>query len=123
MESRKAVLILVLILAGFVSIPGAVLGEEVPLLNHLGVAVAYIDGGDDSTIYLWGGAPTAYLDGTSIYGFNGRHLGWFEEGVVRGNQGQRVGYTEDTIAKAGKPSNTNRPKGVKLPKPDRKSVV
>jgi hypothetical protein len=117
MAGRKAALVLALVLAGLAIIPGTARGEEVPLLNHLGVGVAYIERGDDSTIYLWGGVPTAYLDGPSIYGFNGRHLGWFEEGRVWGNQGLRVGYTEDTIADVGKTSSIDRLKGVKQLKP------
>jgi hypothetical protein len=117
MAGRKAALILLLILVGLLRVPSVARGEEVPLLNHLGVGVAYVDREDDSTIYLWGGIPTAYLDGTSIYGFNGRHLGWFEEGMVWGNQGLKVGYTEDTIADVGKTSKVDRLKGVKQLKP------
>jgi len=38
---------------------------------------AYITMGD-MTIYLLEGNPVAYLDGSNVYGFNGKHLGWFE---------------------------------------------
>ena len=92
-------------------------GEEVPLLNHAGVAVAYIDRSEESTIYLWSGIPTAYLEGSSIYGFNGRHLGWFEKGMVWGNQGLKVGYTEETITSVGRIPRLPTVKGVKQVRP------
>ena len=117
MTGRREALIFILILAGLLHVPSAARGEEVPLLNHLGVGVAYVDRGDDSTIYLWGGIPTAYLDGTSIYGFNGRHLGWFEDGIVRGGGGKRVGYTEESIAVYGQTPLHLAEKGPKRPKP------
>jgi len=116
MAGRKAALILAVILAVLAGASGAVRGDEIALLNHLGVGVAYIDTGDDSTIYTWGGVPTAYLEGDSIHGFNGRHLGWFEDGIVRGNRGGRVGYTEETIGSVGQTARVERTKGVKQPK-------
>jgi hypothetical protein len=116
MAGRKKALILVFILAGLASAPGVARGEEIALLNRLGVGVAYVDTSDDATIYLWSGVPTAYLEGDSIYGFNGRHLGWFEEGIVRGNRGKRVGYTEETIGSVGQTARVTRVKGVKQPK-------
>ncbi|MDX2268663.1 MAG: hypothetical protein NW208_11195 [Bryobacter sp.] len=45
------------------------------------------------TIYLWNGKPVAYLDsdkrngGFSVYGFNGKHLGWLVQGIVRDHEG------------------------------------
>ena len=115
MAGRKAALILVFILAGLASAPGVARGEEIALLNRLGVGVAYVDT-SDATIYLWSGVPTAYLAGDSIYGFTGRHLGWFEEGIVRGNRGKRVGFTEETIGSVGQTARVTRVKGVKQPK-------
>ena len=116
MPGRKAVAILVFVLAVLAGAPGVVRGEEIALLNQLGVGVAYIDTEDDATIYLWNGVPAAYLDGDTIYGFNGRHLGWFEEGIVRGERGKRVGYTEETIGGVGQTARVTRVKGVKQPK-------
>ena len=110
---RRPILILLLILGVLAGGSGAVRGEEINLLNHVGAGVAYIDTEDDSTIYLWNGTPAAYLQGDTVYGFNGRHLGWFEEGIVRGSRGMRVGYTEDTIAGVGQTAHITRVKGVK----------
>ena len=117
MTKGKVSLFPAMVLAVFMSLPCSAGGEEIPLLNHLGVAVAYIDRSDESTIYLWNGIATAYLDGRSIYGFNGRHLGWFENGMVWGNQGLKVGYTEETISTAGRTARLPTAKGVKQVKP------
>jgi len=54
-----------------------ILAEEISLYDYKGDAVAYIDTDNDMTIYLWEGKPVAYLKANkSIYGFNGKHLGW-----------------------------------------------
>jgi len=67
--------------------PGAAIAaDEVSLYDSFGKAVAYIEGDDELTIYLWDGSPAAYLfsadDTLHVYGFNGSHLGWFDEGLV-----------------------------------------
>lgn len=63
--------------------------DETTLYDSKGKAAAYI--ADDMTIYLWSGKPVAYLSsgggGTSVYGFNGKHLGWFEKGYIRDHDG------------------------------------
>ena len=63
--------------------------DETTLYDSKGKAAAYI--ADDMTIYLWSGKPIAYLSsgggGTSVYGFNGKHLGWFEKGYIRDHDG------------------------------------
>jgi hypothetical protein len=69
--------------------------EETTLFNSDGTPVAYIAVAEDNeepTIYLWSGRPVAYLassssDGYSIYGFNGKHLGWFVKGIARDHDG------------------------------------
>jgi len=65
---------------------------DTSLFDGNGKPVAYIDAGDDMTIYLWAGEPAAYLDGNgsgqdNVYGFNGRHLGWFSHGVIWDHSG------------------------------------
>ena len=105
------------VLALLAALPVAAPGEELTLLNQRGATVAYVDWSDDGTIYLWSGIPTAYVNGTSIYGFNGRHLGWFADGIVRGGGGKRVGYTEETIAVYGQTPRHLAEKGPKGPKP------
>jgi hypothetical protein len=66
--------------------------REITLFDREGTPIAYIDTGEDLTIFLWNGSPVAYLENSSIYGFNGRHLGWFKEGIIRDHQGNGVGF-------------------------------
>jgi hypothetical protein len=75
---------------------------EVTLFDSNGNAIAYIAEDDEHTIYTWSGTPVAYLEegsenGSSIYGFNGRHLGWFVDGVVRNHGGLGVGGVSGAI--------------------------
>lgn len=57
-----------------------------------GKAVAYIDedGDEDITFYLWDGKPVAYLDEDSVYGFNGKHLGWTKGSAIYDHDGNVV---------------------------------
>ncbi len=73
--------------------------REISLYDSEGEAVAYIDTNDEMNIYLWDGKPVAYLDGSSIYGFNGKHLGWFQEGIIWDHKGYAVGFVEGAINK------------------------
>lgn len=69
-------------------------GTETQDLNFYdsgGRAVAYIDEDDeDATFYLWDGKPVAYLDDDSVYGFNGKHLGWFKGSAIYDHDGNVV---------------------------------
>jgi hypothetical protein len=76
--------------------------REIALFDREGTAIAYIDTGEDLTIFLWNGSPVAYLEKTSIYGFNGKHLGWFKDGIVRDHQGNGVGFVEGAVNKVTK---------------------
>ena len=68
---------------------------EESLFDILGNPVAYISYDNDNTIYMWDGRPVAYLEPTNtIYGFNGRHLGWFENGRVRNLRGEICGFNK-----------------------------
>ncbi|MFN9709536.1 MAG: 4-fold beta flower protein [Burkholderiales bacterium] len=73
--------------------------REITLFDREGTAIAYIDTGEDMTIFLWNGSPVAYLEKSSIYGFNGKHLGWFKDGIVRDRQGNGVGFIEGAVNK------------------------
>jgi hypothetical protein len=42
------------------------------------------------TFYLWDGKPGAYFDEDSVYGFNGKHLGWLKGGLVYDHDGNMV---------------------------------
>ena len=89
----KVILIIVLVSL----LPVSALAREISLYDSGGEAVAYIDTDDDQNIYLWGGKPVAYLDGSSIYGFNGKHLGWFKDGIVWDHEGYAVGFVEGAV--------------------------
>ncbi len=80
-----------------------VVAEEITLFDKKGEPIAYIDEKDDFTIYLWDGTPVAYLlqkgkssnlkkDNFSVYGFNGKHLGWLVEGIIRDLEGNATGF-------------------------------
>ena len=55
-----------------------------------GRAVAYVDEVEDLTIYLWDGKPVAYLDEDSVFGFNGKHLGWLRGNAIYDHDGNIV---------------------------------
>lgn len=61
--------------------------------DSYGNAVAYTE--DDGSIYLFSGAPVAYLYENKVYGYNGHHLGWFDNGWVRDKRGHCVFFTEN----------------------------
>lgn len=72
----------------------AVIAKEITIFDSSGEATAYIDTDDERNIYLWAGEPVAYLDHDSIYGFNGKHLGWINEGILYDHDGYAVGFLE-----------------------------
>lgn len=69
---------------------------EHTLYDKNGIPTAYIDYKNDATIFLWNGNPCAYLYENSVYGFNGKHLGWYENGVVYDKEGYQIGFLEGT---------------------------
>ena len=70
---------------------------ETTLFDKDGNAVAYIAEDYNETIYLWEGAPVAYVyEDRHIYGMNGRHLGWFINDIIFNALGERIGYTTRT---------------------------
>lgn len=74
--------------------------DDISLYDSTGAAVAYISPSDQMTIYLWDGTPVAYLDqdGTSVYGFNGEHLGWLQGAVIIGRDGNVACAMKDALA-------------------------
>lgn len=60
-----------------------------------GNPVAYINYDRNGVIYMWNGTPVAYIHrNMTLYGFNGRHLGWYENGIVRDRNGRIAGYNK-----------------------------
>jgi hypothetical protein len=92
-----------MVLLSFVTLPATVFAKEISLYDSDGSPVVYIDTDDDLTIYLWKGKPVAYLESKgdyfSIYGFNGKHLGWFEEGIIWDYKGYAVGFIKGAVNK------------------------
>ena len=41
------------------------------------------------------GQSIGFLDGDSVYDYNGRHRGWLKEGVLRDHDGSCVGFTRE----------------------------
>jgi hypothetical protein len=80
----------------------AVIDDELTLFDSSGQPVAYVDMKDEMTIYLWNGYPVAFLVSSnncfSIYGFNGKHLGWFEKGIIRDHRGMGVGFSKGAVS-------------------------
>lgn len=79
-------------------LPWEALAKEITLINSKGEAIAYIDTEDDLTIYLWKGKPVAYIDDGSLWGFNGKHLGWFEKGIVWDHKGYAAGAIPSAVS-------------------------
>lgn len=65
---------------------------EFMLYDAGGRPIAYCD--DGRHLYAFSGAPLAYLDGESVYAFQGHHLGWWDRGWVRDHQGACVFFTD-----------------------------
>lgn len=81
-----------------------------------GKPIAYTE--DDIHIYLFSGKAVAYLDGSSVYAYNGKHLGRFEDGWIRDNQGHCVFFTQEVSGGPMKPIKKIKPmKRMKKMKP------
>lgn len=64
--------------------------SDLNLFDSRGRAAVFLEPSDDLTFYLWSGEPVAYLDDDSVYGFNGKHLGWYRNGAVYDQDGDIV---------------------------------
>lgn len=71
---------------------------EITIFDKQGEAVAYLDTDEENTIFLWSGRPVAYVTGKSIYGFNGKHLGWLDQGIFYDHDGYGVGFFENATS-------------------------
>lgn len=86
------------------------------LYSHSGEPIAYTE--DGQHIYLFSGAPVAYLDGDAVYSFSGNHIGWFEDGWIRDLKGGCVLFTDGAQGGPVRPVKHVKPvKGVKHVKP------
>lgn len=84
--------------------------------SKTGEPIAYTE--DNEHIYLFSGAPVAYLSGDAVYAFSGQHIGWFEDGWIRDKKGSCVLFSAETHGGPIKPVKRIKPiKGVKRIKP------
>lgn len=88
--------------------------DEFSFFDSQGKATAYLDFSDYSVFYLWSGEPLAYLDGESIYGFNGKHLGWYQRGLIYDHEGNVVAAPASAFKS---PVDPTPPRGLKNLKP------
>lgn len=76
--------------------------QQISLYDNDGEARAYIDFGEDATIFMWDGTPVAFLDKDGddicVLGFNGSFLGWYEDGILYDKKGYIVGARKDKIS-------------------------
>ena len=88
--------------------------------DNNGKPIAYTE--DNIHIYLFSGKAVAYIDGDSIYNYNGNHLGFFENGWARDHDGACVFFTENASGVGPiKPIKRVKPiKGIKSIKPIKK---
>ena len=96
---KKDILTIIFIIGILLVSSNTIFAKEITLYDSDGEADAYIDTDDEMTIYLWKGKPVAYLDSDSIYGFNGKHLGWFEDGIIWDHKGYAVGFIKGAVNK------------------------
>lgn len=90
------VLLFLSLIVIFLPVPYATSDDETALIDSKGEYVAYITG--EGIIYVWeGGTPPAYLEGESIYSFNGKHLGWLLKGYIVDHNGYKVGAVEGVV--------------------------
>ena len=65
---------------------------ELTFYDADGRAIAYCD--DERHIYAFSGVPVAYLEGDSVWAFDGRHLGWWHAGWILDHDGAAVAFTD-----------------------------
>lgn len=94
---RKVNRLLTILLLSVACLPAWAANSFV-LQDRAGNRVAYLDAERANTIFLSNGAPTAYVDGTSIYSFDGSHLGWMENGIIWNHEGEAIGLVKSAPA-------------------------
>jgi len=122
MIDAKSRIFRILVVLVAVAALGSVVGQSATLYSSTGQAVAYIDWGDDATIFMWDGTPVAYLhsDGSRnywlVYAYSGSFLGWYEGGVIWDLQGNGIVAEASVLTR---PPSPEPVKSAKKPKPFR----
>ena len=78
------------------------------LYDHRGRPVAYVDR-DDTSIYLYGGDPVAWLSRDSVYAYSGRYLGWTQNGWFYDRTGKPAFFTPEATGGPAKPAKQAKP--------------
>src|ERR1039457_7664580 len=83
--------------------------SELVFFDSQGHVVA-LNANVDDVLLLWNGTPVAILDdeSVSVYGFDGRHLGWFGDGWIRDHDGACVYYTDEARGGPVRPARRTR---------------
>ena len=83
--------------------------SELVFFDSQGQVVA-LKADDDDVVFRWNGTPVAILDDefVSVYGFDGRHLGWFGDGWIRDHDGACVYYTDEARGGPVRPARRTR---------------
>ncbi|HEY3644206.1 MAG TPA: hypothetical protein VGM16_02610 [Gammaproteobacteria bacterium] len=63
--------------------------------DHAGYPIAYSE--DGQHIFLFSGAPIAYMDSDAVYSYRGELMGWFEAGWVRDKDGRCIAFSEQAV--------------------------
>jgi hypothetical protein len=89
------------------------------LYDQHGAAIAYIDD-DETSIYIYDGTPVAWVMDDSVYGHNGRYLGWIQEGWFYDRGGHPAFFTDYARGGPVKPARRARPaRGARRARPAR----
>ena len=72
-----------------------------------GQPYAYSD--DGHVLYTFGGVPIGYIDGDSIYGFDGAHRGYFRNGAIFDSAGDTILFTDGATGGPMKPMRQMKP--------------
>lgn len=79
---------------------------------------------DGVHIYLFSGEPAAYIEGDSIFDYEGHHLGWYENGWIVGAEGKSVCFTESALGGLPRPLKKMSPfKSMKFALPMKKARI
>ncbi|WP_138106338.1 4-fold beta flower protein [Serratia fonticola] len=89
---------------------------SINLFDSSGTPYAYFD--DGVHLFTFSGEPIGYLEGDSIYLYNGRHVGYWANGVIRDSSGDVILFSEHATTGPSRPLRKLLPlKGLKGLKP------
>lgn len=87
--------------------------DDFSFYDSQGRPSAYFEPSGGLVLYLWSGEPVAYLDEESIFGFNGKHLGWYHDGLIYDHDGGIVAALASAFREAPGPAPPRSLRGLK----------